>query len=197
MARSALLSLLLLVLVTGRTHAQPGGEMIDGIIAVVGTEPVLYSELAGRLESGAATAGPEVCAGLEDLLFEQYAEVYNYPPQTPEDEAAWREFAAIGAEYGPFDLTLMPVGAYHPNWPDIHMNPEEAVRAHRDLSDDGLLTPIHWATFRLAPHPWAEPIERMLSAADARVTTAVPRPGQRVSAVDPIVAPRTDTWWRS
>jgi L-ascorbate metabolism protein UlaG (beta-lactamase superfamily) len=106
-------------------------------------------------------------------------------------------FAAIGAEYGPFDLTLMPVGAYHPNWPDIHMNPEEAVRAHRDLSDDGLLTPIHWATFRLAPHPWAEPIERMLSAADARVTTAVPRPGQRVSAVDPIVAPRTDTWWRS
>ena len=71
MARSALLSLLLLVLVTGRTLAQPGGEMIDGIIAVVGTEPVLYSELAGRLESGAATAGPEVCAGLEDLLFER------------------------------------------------------------------------------------------------------------------------------
>ena len=52
----------------------------------------------------------------------------------------------------------MPVGAYHPGWPDIHMNPEDAVRAHRDVTDAGLLVPIHWATFRLAPHPWSEPV---------------------------------------
>ncbi len=46
----------------------------------------------------------------------------------------------------------MPIGAYNPAWPDIHMNPEEAVRAHRDITDAaGLLVPIHWATFRLAP----------------------------------------------
>ena len=53
----------------------------------------------------------------------------------------------------------MPVGAYHPGWPDIHMNPEEAVRAHRDVTDPGkgLLVPIHWGTFRLAPHPWSNP----------------------------------------
>ncbi len=76
-------------------------------------------------------------------------------------------FAGIGDAYGPFDLTLMPIGAYHPGWPDIHMNPEEAVRAHRDVTDTGLLVPIHWATFRLAPHPWSEPVERMLRAADA------------------------------
>ena len=61
----------------------------------------------------------------------------------------------------------MPVGAYHPGWPDIHMNPEEAVRAHRDVTDagKGVFVPIHWATFRLAPHPWSEPIERLLAAA--------------------------------
>ena len=59
----------------------------------------------------------------------------------------------------------MPIGAYHPAWPDIHMNPEEAVRAHLDVAeaDSGLLVPIHWATFRLAPHPWAEPVERLLA----------------------------------
>ncbi|MGU3500694.1 MBL fold metallo-hydrolase [Mycobacterium sp. C31M] len=105
-------------------------------------------------------------------------------------------FAGIGDAYGPFDLTLMPIGAYHPGWPDIHMNPEEAVRAHRDLSDSGLLVPIHWATFRLAPHPWSEPVERMLTSAAAEgVAVATPRPGELVSAVesDP---PVNQTWWR-
>lgn len=105
-------------------------------------------------------------------------------------------FAGIGAEHGPFDLTLMPVGAYHRGWPDIHMNPEEAVRAHRDITDPGKgwFIPIHWATFRLAPHPWSEPIERMLAAAvDAAVSVAVPRPGQRVTGM-PVDAV-SDVWW--
>ncbi|CAJ1579980.1 MBL fold metallo-hydrolase [[Mycobacterium] wendilense] len=106
-------------------------------------------------------------------------------------------FADIGDDHGPFDLTLMPVGAYHPGWPDIHMNPEEAVRAHRDVTDagKGLFVPIHWATFRLAPHPWAEPIERMLAAATASaVPAAVPRPGQRVESAP--TDPQNDPWWR-
>jgi L-ascorbate metabolism protein UlaG (beta-lactamase superfamily) len=110
-------------------------------------------------------------------------------------------FSQIGADHGPFDLTLMPVGAYHPGWPDIHMDPEEAVRAHRDMADPGgaLLVPIHWATFRLAPHPWAEPIERLLTAADAEgVAVGVPRPGGRVDSDTPtpsLPAP-IDPWWR-
>jgi len=110
------------------------------------------------------------------------------------DTGYTRSFADIGAEHGPFDLTLMPIGAYNKSWPDIHMNPEEAVRAHRDVTDGGLLVPIHWCTFRLAPHPWAEPVERMLAAADdAGVQTAVPRPGGRVvaGARDAI-----DPWWK-
>jgi L-ascorbate metabolism protein UlaG (beta-lactamase superfamily) len=105
-------------------------------------------------------------------------------------------FADIGADYGPFDLTLMPVGAYHPGWPHIHMNPEEAVRAHRDLTDSGagLLVPIHWATFRLAPHPWSQPIERVLAAAaPAGVTVAVPRPGGRAEGGSP---PTDQHWWQ-
>ncbi|TLH57243.1 hypothetical protein C1S81_18160 [Mycolicibacterium neoaurum] len=105
-------------------------------------------------------------------------------------------FTGIGDTYGPFDLTLMPIGAYHPGWPDIHMNPEEAVRAHRDVSDTGLLMPIHWATFRLAPHPWSEPVERMLTAAAAEgVAVATPRPGEQVSA-DTGRSPENQTWWR-
>jgi L-ascorbate metabolism protein UlaG (beta-lactamase superfamily) len=110
------------------------------------------------------------------------------------DTGYTKSFAEIGVDHGPFDLTLLPIGAYHPAWPDIHMNPEEAVRAHLDVAeaDSGLLVPIHWATFRLAPHPWAEPVERLLRAADpAGVHVVVPKPGQRV---DPETS--VDPWWQ-
>ncbi len=109
------------------------------------------------------------------------------------DTGYTKSFAEIGTEHGPFDVTLMPVGAYNLTWPDIHMNPEEAVQAHLDVNGR-LLVPIHWCTFRLAPHPWAEPIERVLAAADAaRVDVAVPKPGQRV---DPAATTRVEPWWR-
>jgi hypothetical protein len=65
------------------------------------------------------------------------------------------------------------------------------VRAHRDVTDTGLLVPIHWATFRLAPHPWSEPVERMLRAAAAEgVPVATPKPGELVSAST------INPWWR-
>jgi L-ascorbate metabolism protein UlaG (beta-lactamase superfamily) len=101
-------------------------------------------------------------------------------------------FAEIGARLGPFDLTLLPIGAYNDAWHAIHMDPEEAVRAHGDLGGRVLL-PIHWATFNLAFHRWAEPVERLLDAArrkDAEVV--VPLPGQRIDVDDP---PPLFDWW--
>jgi L-ascorbate metabolism protein UlaG (beta-lactamase superfamily) len=112
------------------------------------------------------------------------------------DTGYTKSFAEIGMDHGPFDLTLLPIGAYHRAWPDIHMNPEEAVRAHLDVAeaDSGLLVPIHWATFRLAPHPWSEPVKRLLAAADpAGIRVAVPKPGQRVG---PDTASAFDPWWQ-
>jgi len=112
------------------------------------------------------------------------------------DTGYTKSFAQIGADHGPFDLTLMPIGAYNAAFTDVHMNPEEAVQAHLDVtnSGSGLLVPIHWGTFRLAPHPWAEPVERLLAAADAdHVGVAVPIPGQRV---DPARPGRFNSWWR-
>ena len=40
-------------------------------------------------------------------------------------------FAEIARRWGPFDITVLPIGAYSPYWPDIHLNPEEAVAALR------------------------------------------------------------------
>ena len=88
--------------------------------------------------------------------------------------------ARTGDEHGPFDLTLLPIGAYADLWPDIHTTPEQAVAAHVDLGGSVML-PIHWATFVLGFHPWAEPAERALRAAAAHgVALALPAPGRRV-----------------
>jgi len=101
-------------------------------------------------------------------------------------------FSEIGEEHGPFALTLLPIGAYGAQWPHIHMNPEEAVRAHRALGGEVLL-PIHWATFDLAFHAWAEPVQRLwAAAAEAGVALALPRPGQRITNADP---PPIEDWW--
>ncbi|MGL5819763.1 MAG: MBL fold metallo-hydrolase [Phycicoccus sp.] len=103
-------------------------------------------------------------------------------------------YAGLGEQYGPFDVSLMAVGAYDPAWHDIHLNPEEAVEAAR-LLRGGLVLPIHWCTFTLAPHPWAEPVERLLvAAATSGVPVAVPRPGDRVDAAAP---PELTSWWEA
>ena len=101
-------------------------------------------------------------------------------------------YPRIGAEHGPFDALLMAVGAYDPAWHDIHLDPEESVEAAVAMGG-GLVLPIHWCTFVLAPHPWAEPVERLLAAADtAGVEVTVPKVGQRI---DPAEPPAADPWW--
>jgi L-ascorbate metabolism protein UlaG (beta-lactamase superfamily) len=101
-------------------------------------------------------------------------------------------FAGIGARLGPFDLTLLPIGAYNEAWHAMHMDPEEAVRAHGDLGGRVLL-PVHWATFNLAFHRWAEPVQRVCAAAErSGVRLVVPLPGQRVEVLDP---PPLEDWW--
>jgi L-ascorbate metabolism protein UlaG (beta-lactamase superfamily) len=103
-------------------------------------------------------------------------------------------FARIGAEHGPFDATLVQVGAYGEGWPDIHMTPEDGVRAHRDVRG-GLMIPVHWCTYVLAFHGWAEPVERVWrEAKELDVRLAVPRPGQRIDVDNP---PEVDGWWQA
>ncbi|MEV0031753.1 MBL fold metallo-hydrolase [Nocardia sp. NPDC050793] len=115
------------------------------------------------------------------------------------DTGYTKAFAEAGAALGPFDLTLLPIGAYDERWADVHMNPEEAVRAHADLCigdpGHGLLVPIHWATFNLAFHGWSEPVHRMVAAAqDVGTSIAVPMPGQRLL---PNALPPGDSWWEN
>ncbi|MEV1007406.1 MBL fold metallo-hydrolase [Streptomyces sp. NPDC049881] len=107
-------------------------------------------------------------------------------------------FAEIGSRLGPFDATMMQIGAYSSEyWPDIHMTPEEGIQAHVDLSGGtprGVFLPIHWGTFTLSLHPWDEPAERTVAEARQRgVTVALPRPGE---SFEPAVRVPTENWWQ-
>jgi N-acyl-phosphatidylethanolamine-hydrolysing phospholipase D len=79
-------------------------------------------------------------------------------------------FAEIGERLGPFDASMIPIGAYEPRWfmKASHVNPEEAVRIYQDLGSHGLFVPSHWGTFRLTFEAPLEPPERTRAAwADA------------------------------
>ncbi|NYG58422.1 L-ascorbate metabolism protein UlaG (beta-lactamase superfamily) [Nocardioides daedukensis] len=101
-------------------------------------------------------------------------------------------FSALGEQHGPFDLTVLPIGAYDNRWRDVHMDPAEALRAHAELGGEALL-PIHWATFDLAFHAWADPIEWLVRDAPADLRLATPRPGDRFTTDGEV--PRSP-WWR-
>jgi L-ascorbate metabolism protein UlaG (beta-lactamase superfamily) len=98
----------------------------------------------------------------------------------------------IGERLGPFDLTMIEIGEYNRSWPDWHVGPEQAVKAHQ-LVRGRVMLPMHWGLFALAYHSWVEPIERTLVAArQAGVTLVVPRPGQ---SVEPAAPPPVTRWW--
>ncbi|MEL7162340.1 MAG: MBL fold metallo-hydrolase, partial [Bacteroidota bacterium] len=82
------------------------------------------------------------------------------------DSGYGRHFTQIGERLGPFDLTMLDSGQYHDRWKNVHMQPEEALRANQDLRGKYLL-PIHWGAFSLSDHPWFDPVER-ITAADER-----------------------------
>lgn len=94
------------------------------------------------------------------------------------DSGMFPGFAQIGSVYGPFDLTMLEIGAYDADWPEIHMGPEHAVEAHAALRGR-LLLPIHWGLFNLAFHPWREPVERLIAAASRQsIPLFLPKPGK-------------------
>ncbi|MCL1089824.1 MBL fold metallo-hydrolase [Shewanella profunda] len=82
------------------------------------------------------------------------------------DSGYFDGFKKIGDKFGPFDLTLIETGAYDEMWADIHMQPEQSLRAHLDLRGQHLI-PIHNSSFDLALHSWYEPLERIATAAKA------------------------------
>src|SRR6266851_8219017 len=80
------------------------------------------------------------------------------------DSAYFPGFKEIGDRYR-IDVALLPIGAYEaPSGREVHMNPEEAVKAFLELRAKTLI-PMHYGTFRLGFEPLHEPPQRLLASA--------------------------------
>jgi N-acyl-phosphatidylethanolamine-hydrolysing phospholipase D len=74
---------------------------------------------------------------------DDYAPQYSHLPICP-------AFAQIGAHRGPFDLGLIPIGAYEPRWmfSNVHASPKDAVNIFVDTKCKNALG-MHWGTWVL------------------------------------------------
>jgi N-acyl-phosphatidylethanolamine-hydrolysing phospholipase D len=74
------------------------------------------------------------------------------------------EFGEIARRFGPFEMSILPIGAYDPRWfmHPVHMAPEEAISAFQTIDSihpehSGVMVGSHWGTFRLTDEPVDEP----------------------------------------
>src|SRR6185369_6826793 len=91
-------------------------------------------------------------------------------------------------------LVMLEVGAFHPAWGDVHLGPENALKAHA-LLGGGPFLPVHWGTFSLAMHAWDQPAEVLLErGVKAGAQILMPRLGE---PVEPGHDRRVEPWWRA
>jgi L-ascorbate metabolism protein UlaG (beta-lactamase superfamily) len=110
------------------------------------------------------------------------------------DTGLTTEYQTIRERFGPFDLVMLEVGAFHPAWGDIHLGPENALKALA-LLGGGPFLPVHWGTFSLAMHAWDQPAEALLELGPkAGAQLIMPRLGE---PVEPSHAERAQPWWRA
>ena len=80
------------------------------------------------------------------------------------------EFDQISNRFGPFQIAILPIGAYEPRWfmQPVHMSPEDSVAAFQQLTErtPGRCSMVgsHWGTFRLTDEPVMEPPQRTREA---------------------------------
>lgn len=111
------------------------------------------------------------------------------------DTGYFKDLSQIGKRLGPFDVGIYEMGAYgkFDGWKQIHLTPEEAVQAHRDIGAK-VMIPSHWGTFDLALFAWHEPIERFVSEAEAKgIAFLTPKIGERLN---PGHVGGQSRWWR-
>ena len=100
---------------------------------------------------------------------------YRSVPEMPDDEDDYSDrwahlprnpqFKQIGELRGPFDLGLIPIGAYAPRWAfsRMHANPFDAVEMFADTRCKQALG-IHWGTWTLTTEPVLEPPAKLRDA---------------------------------
>ncbi|KAK4149308.1 beta-lactamase superfamily domain-containing protein [Chaetomidium leptoderma] len=106
---------------------------------------------------------PKVAVDMDD-----YGPEYDALPRCP-------QFRQIGDLRGPFDLGLIPIGAYKPRWlfSWMHANPYDSVEIFKETRCKRAMG-IHWGTWILTTEEVEEP-PRMLR--EALKTSGIPQTG--------------------
>lgn len=103
-----------------------------------------------------------------------------------------QNFKNIANEFPSIDLAILECGQYNPNWPFIHMAPEETAKAASILNAKKLF-PVHWGKFSLSMHPWNEPIKRVVEASKIlNLNLLTPKIGEVVDYSKDLVF---EEWW--
>ncbi|KAF9439247.1 hypothetical protein BGZ76_007448 [Entomortierella beljakovae] len=89
---------------------------------------------------------------------------YRYVPKGADQDEMPHcpAFKEIGDRIGPFDFSMIPIGAYDPRWfmSPIHCSPEDAVRLHEDIKSKRSIG-MHWGTWILTTEDVTEPPRRL------------------------------------
>ncbi|WP_240485968.1 MBL fold metallo-hydrolase [Anditalea andensis] len=103
-------------------------------------------------------------------------------------------FAELGEKFGSFDLAVLDNGQYNIAWKELHMTPEEALTAAKDLKTKRLF-PVHTSKFKLASHPWDEPMKNIakLNEISGRIPLVTPMIGEVVDLDD--IDQTFGQWW--
>jgi len=103
-------------------------------------------------------------------------------------------FARIGKSFGPIDIAILENGQYDTAWKYIHMQPEEVLKAFKELGAKKLF-PVHSSKFALGNHAWNEPLERIsLLAQSENVPLMTPVIGEVVELDNPRQIFKK--WWK-
>jgi N-acyl-phosphatidylethanolamine-hydrolysing phospholipase D len=96
---------------------------------------------------------PQLPADVDD-----YSAAYAHLPVCP-------AFAQIGVHRGPFDLGLIPIGAYEPRWmfSAMHADPKDSANIFVDTKCNKALG-MHWGTWVLTEEDVLEPPRKLKEA---------------------------------
>ena len=159
------------VILEKTTGSETGSDDVERISARISCLPTQHGSLRTPFDrdrtlwaSWAVTSGKSVWfagdtgyrhvpEGIEEL-----GPGFDELPRNP-------QFSQIGDLRGPFDLGLIPIGAYQPRfiWSPIHASPYNAIEIFQDTKCSMALG-IHWGTWELTSEPVEQPPEKLKEA---------------------------------
>jgi len=111
------------------------------------------------------------------------------------DSGYGAHFKAAGDSFDGFDLAILDNGQYNENWRWVHMMPEDAALAAKDLRTKAVM-PVHTGKFSMAYHAWDDAYGRMVKASEGQPYELVmPLIGEVVPLND--MKQRISRWWES